>query len=340
VTAALERLRHLGARRASARTTKAPAPFTRGLSPAPLGAAGRPVTDTLYERLDEAQIAEVHARAASAPELQGLHGIAGDEATRRELTLQYGAWLAVPGVLAATGLVPDRVPDDIHAMVHGPMAGAGGLYEADLVVSALHSAGASMDDVRAALDFGCSSGRVLRVLNAAYPQVNWRGCDPNEPAIAWAREHLPDIDFAIGPQHPPLDLGDGELDLVFAISIWSHFAPGLGLRWFEEMHRVLAPGGHLVFTTHGMQSVSFHTASGLRAPAQAAGILDALCRSGAWYASEFGSAGDEGVVDPEWGTAYLTVEWLATKLCPAWRLLEYAPGANQSNQDVYVVQRV
>lgn len=313
--------------------------FGRSLSPAPLAVQARPVTDVLYERLDEALIAEVRARATAAPELRELHGIAGDEATQRELTLQYGAWLAVPGLLRRTGLVSDRAPDHIHAMVHGPMAGAGGLLEADLIISALHSAGATVDDVRAALDFGCSSGRVLRVLAAAYPDVSWRGCDPNQGAIEWASAHLPGVAFFVGPQRPPLALHDGELDLVSAISIWSHFAPSLGLRWFAEMHRVLAPGGHLVFTTHGLQSVAFHTQNGLRSAKQADEILDGLYRTGAWYAPEFGAAGDDGVVDPEWGTAYLTPEWVATKLCPAWRLLEYAPGANQSNQDVYVLQR-
>lgn len=339
MTPALERLRRL---RGAARTARSPAravPFTRELGPASVARAGRPVTDILYERLGEAQIAEVRARAAHAPDLQGLHGIAGDEATQRELTLQYGAWLAVPGLLSRTGLVADRTPEHIHAMVHGPMAGAGGLYEADLVVSALASAGAPVGEVRAGLDFGCSSGRVLRVLRAAYPEVSWHGCDPNEAAIEWAREHLPGIDFAVSPQHPPLAFDDGDLDLVYAISIWSHFAPGLGQRWFAEMHRVLAPGGHLVFTAHGLQSVAFHTEAGQRTPAQAAHILDALNRRGAWYAPEFGAAGDQGVADPEWGTAYLSPEWVATKLCPDWRLHEYAPGANQRNQDVYVLQR-
>jgi SAM-dependent methyltransferase len=304
-----------------------------------LALRGRPVTDVLYERLDEAQVAEVRTRVATAPELVGLHGIAGDEGSQRELTLQYGAWLGVPELLARTGLVAHRTPDHIHAMVHGPLAGAGGLYEADLIVSALQSAGVSVAAARAALDFGCSSGRILRVLQAAYPEVHWRGCDPNEPAIAWASEHLPAIDFAVSPQHPPLALGDGELDLAYAISIWSHFAPGLGLGWFEEMHRVLGSGGHLVFTTHGMHSVAAHVESGLRSPAQAREILDSLYRRGAWYAPEFGSSGDDGVSDPEWGTVYLTPEWVATKLCPAWRVLEYAPGANQRNQDVYVLER-
>ena len=48
----------------------------------------------------------------------------------------------------------------------------------------------------------------------------------------------------------------------------------------------------------------------------------------------------KGVVTPDWGTAFLSPEWMLAKLCPAWRVLEFAPGRNQENQDVYVLQRV
>ena len=66
----------------------------------------------------------------------------------------------------------------------------------------------------------------------------------------------PEIEFFVNDNAPPLPLADGSLDLVYAISIWSHFAPELGLRWFEEMHRLIRPGGHLVCTTHGLTSVA------------------------------------------------------------------------------------
>ncbi len=56
-------------------------------------------------------------------------------------------------------------------MSRGPLASAGGLYEADMVVDALMSAGIDMADVKSALDFGCSSGRVLSVLCADYPHT-------------------------------------------------------------------------------------------------------------------------------------------------------------------------
>jgi hypothetical protein len=69
-------------------------------------------------------------------------------------------------------------------------------------------------------------------------------------------------------------------------------------------------------------------------------IRDALYRDGCWYAPEFGDEGDWGVVNPEWGTAFLSPEWMLTELPPQWRVLEFAAGRNQENQDVYVLERV
>src|ERR1700749_274624 len=103
-----------------------------------------------------------------------------------------------------------------------------------MVADALESVGASLHAGARALDFGCSSGRVVRVLAAAFPEVRWYGCDPNEPAVEWAAAAMPSASFFVNGDEPPLPLGDGSLDVVYAVSIWSHFAPALGLRWFDE----------------------------------------------------------------------------------------------------------
>jgi SAM-dependent methyltransferase len=318
-----------------------PAPdFSRVLGPAEPSPHGYPVTKRLYDRLTEQDVAEVMRQAAAAPELADSPAVGTDVAIRRWLVLAYGTWLKVPGVIERTGLPVDQPPDDVHAMSRGPLAAAGGLGEADMIVEAVTSAGGDLESASAVMDFGCSSGRVVRSLAAAFPHIRWLGCDPNERAIAWAGSHLNQIDFFVNPQRPPLPIADGDLDLVYAISIWSHFAPELGLAWFDEMHRVLRPGGLLAITTHGAQSVAYYAQEGLRPPEQCREILDSLYRSGFWYAPEFGKAGDFGIINPEWGTAFLSSEWLLTKLCPRWRVLEFGPGLNQRNQDVYVLQRV
>ncbi len=299
-----------------------------------------PTTACLFGRLDESDVAAIESLIADDPELAAYYAAANDPLARQQQILAYGIWLGHDAATRKTGLSFAEPPEDVHVMARGALAAAGGLYEADFVASALASVGIDIRSLGAALDFGCSSGRVVRVLAAAYPEIHWHGCDPNEPAIEWAREHLPGIDFFASGNHPPLALEDASLDLVYAISIWSHFAPQLGLSWFEEMRRILRPGGYLVCTTHGLTSVAHYAINGLRSPDQSQEIADALYRQGSWYTPEFGEEGDWGVVNPDWGTAFLSPEWMLAQLCPRWRVLEFAPGRNQENQDVYVLQRV
>jgi SAM-dependent methyltransferase len=314
--------------------------FARSASVPWLAVEELPSTRRLYERLDERDVAEIEELIGADPELAANYAAVPDPGTRQHMILGYGIWLGHPAATEKTGLLAAQPPEDVHVMARGPSAAAGGLYEADFVVNALSGVGADMADVGSALDFGCSSGRVVRVLQAAYPETSWHGCDPNGPAIAWAAENLAEIDFFVNGDAPPLPLADGSLDLAYAISIWSHFAPNLGLHWFEEMHRLIRPGGYLVCTTHGFTSVALYAQLSLRTPQQSDEIIGDLYRQGWWYAPEFGEAGDWGVVNPDWGTAFLSPEWVLTHLCPRWRVLEFAPGRNQENQDVYVLQRV
>jgi SAM-dependent methyltransferase len=298
------------------------------------------VTTALYERLSEQDIAAAEQAIRDEPAAWAHYFGAAEHATSRDLLLALGVWFDCRVLIERTGLVRAEPPEDVHAMTRGAQNAAGGLYEANMVVDALLSAGGDIGAVADALDFGCSSGRVLRPLAAAYPDVRWRGCDPNEGAIRWASEHLAGIEFFRSANVPPMPLADASLDLAYAISIWSHFEPTRGLEWLEEMRRVLRPGGHLVLTTHGPASIAHYQATGLRSPEQSKEIAAGLYRRGWWYKAEFGAAGDWGVVDPSWGTVFLSPEWLLTQLCPRWRVLEYAPGRNQENQDLYVLQRV
>jgi SAM-dependent methyltransferase len=341
---AARRARHEGSRLRRLGGTQArswlPAGPGRELEPGRLAREEQTVTNVLYGRLSEQDLAAAEQAIRDEPGAWQHYFKDAERATDRDLLLALGVWVGSRELIERTGLVRAEPPEDVHAMTRGAQNAAGGLYEANMVIDALLSAGGDIHTVDAALDFGCSSGRVLKPLAAAFPWVTWRGCDPNAAAVAWAAEHLPGIEFFRSGNAPPLSLPDESLDLAYAISIWSHFEPGRGLEWFEEMRRVLRPGGYLVTTTHGPTSVAHYMRAGLRSPEQSGEIAEALFARGSWYAAEFGATGDWGVVDPSWGTAFLAPEWLLTQLCPRWRVLEYAPGRNQENQDLFVLQRV
>ena len=295
----------------------------------------RPASERLLARLAPEDIDAIEAALDShtAPWWES----AGPN-DRAELTLALGVWHRVPAVLEKTGLRSEEPPEGVHSMARGLLAAGGGYYEANMIVDALELAGGSIGSVSRALDFGCSSGRAVRVLAAAYPEIEWSGVDPNREAIAWAQEHLTDIRFAVSPTEPPLPFGDASLDLVFAISIWSHFGEDAALRWLDEMHRLLIPGGYLVMTTHGPQSVAYDGQIGSRPPHQLQQIRDELYRRGFWFAPEFGPAGDHGVKHQEWGTAFMTPEWLLRNVTGRWDVAHYAVGRNAGNQDVVVMR--
>ncbi len=267
--------------------------------------------------------------AARAGPVLDVPGVGGDEAERRRAVLARA-------LLDQGAPIP---PEGVHAMTRGAEHVVGGLRHADLVAAALREAGGDIGSIENGLDFGCSSGRVVRGLAGAHREVEWHACDPNARAIAWAQEHLRGIDFFVASQEPPLPFGDTTLDLVLAISIWSHYGPTAAARWLEEMHRIVKPGGHLFLTVHGAHSLALFARERLRDDDVLARAAADLNANGHFFHDEFGDAGDEDVVHPEWGLAFLTLEWLAVKATPDWSIAYFAPGAADGNQDVVVLRR-
>lgn len=224
-------------------------------------------------------------------------------------------------------------------MGRGPLAAGGDFWIADLLVDAAERCGHALAADARVLDFGCSSGRHLRVLRAWRSDVSWMGCDPNRPAIEWARAHLPGVEFFVSPQEPPLDLESGSLDLAYAISVWSHFASDAAERWLAEMHRLIRPGGLLVLTVQGLASVVHYLRIDAIAAAAAVHAVEDLLATGHHYLDPFGPGGDWGVVSPDWGMAYMTLEWLAQRAAPEWSLALYEGARLDTNQDLVVLER-
>jgi SAM-dependent methyltransferase len=100
------------------------------------------------------------------------------------------------------------------------------------------------------LDFGCGSGRVARQW-AGLRKTEVHGCDYNAAAIAWCQANLPFASWAANQLAPPLPYQEQSFQLIYALSVFTHFAPDLQDLWMAEMRRVLAPGGFLIFTTMG-----------------------------------------------------------------------------------------
>ena len=92
--------------------------------------------------------------------------------------------------------------------------------------------------------------------------------------------------------------------------------------------------------THGWTALAYDAQHDRRPLAECAEIERALYRDGHWFIDSFGEAGDWGVVNPHVGQRLRDRRSSSLEqLCPRWRVVEFVPGRNQQNQDVYVLAR-
>jgi SAM-dependent methyltransferase len=120
---------------------------------------------------------------------------------------------------------------------------------AESIRAMLERNGLRLEGALPLLDFGCGCGRVLRHFAALGDGMY--GTDLNATLVDWCRRHLPFGRFELNALEPPLPFEDGRFGLVYALSVFTHLPEALQLAWMNEMRRVLRPGGHLIFTTHG-----------------------------------------------------------------------------------------
>jgi hypothetical protein len=200
-------------------------------------------------------------------------------------------------------------------------------YFADGATSA-HKLGAIAQDALAGreaftlMEFASGYGMVTRHLRGALPGASTVTCDIHEAAVAFIGENLRTP--AIISRHQPeeCELG-GPYDIVFALSFFSHMPPSTFGRWLGALYRAVAPGGALVFTTHGLAS-----AASLGDPE--------IPESGHWFKPESEQHDLEGV---SYGSALTTPECVVRELFAATGapLMRYRPAHWWGHQDLYVV---
>lgn len=154
-------------------------------------------------------------------------------------------------------------PLELAARVGGTHANAYEGYEEigarmrDEIMSAL-PAGWTFDG-RTVLDFGCGAGRTLRHFGDVAEHATVLGCDIDVPSIEWLRRELsPPFQIFLAPEQPPLDLEDRSVDLIWAISVFSHLTDHWSA-WLSELHRVLTDEGILLATYIGPGAAAWVT---------------------------------------------------------------------------------
>jgi SAM-dependent methyltransferase len=102
------------------------------------------------------------------------------------------------------------------------------------------------------LDWGCGSGRTLYWL---YGRKAWReayrGCDVDAQAIRWLNKKQNIRTVKVCGAEPPLPYREASFVGLFSFSVLTHIPPEMHRTWYEELHRVLKPGGRAYVTVNG-----------------------------------------------------------------------------------------
>jgi phthiocerol/phenolphthiocerol synthesis type-I polyketide synthase E len=139
------------------------------------------------------------------------------------------------------GYVPDGSPE--HAAVELPAH----FINKNSVKLVLEVIGDCTVDGRRVLDVGCGRGGTIYTLKTFFDPASLAGLDLSAAAIAFDREAHGDerTSFHEGDAER-LPFVDGSFDAVTNIES-SHSYPNVN-RFYSEVHRVLAPSGHFLYT--------------------------------------------------------------------------------------------
>jgi len=109
----------------------------------------------------------------------------------------------------------------------------------------------------AILEWGCTTGRVLRHFVKEAQKTEFWGLDLDEHSILWAKENLsPPFNFLTCSYYPHLPFKDDKFCFIYGISVFTHMRH-LSDMWLMEFNRILKVGGYALFTIQDEHTVKW-----------------------------------------------------------------------------------
>ncbi len=118
-----------------------------------------------------------------------------------------------------------------------------GSNSASRIRSIVERYGISQNENSSVLDWGCTTGRVLRHFAEDAKKQEFWGIDVDRPSIDWAKANIsPPFHFLCCSAYPYLPFPDNKFSLIYGMSVMTHLLHFRDM-WLMELRRILCPNG-------------------------------------------------------------------------------------------------
>lgn len=174
------------------------------------------------------------------------------------------------------------------------------------------------------LEFASGHGRFTRHLVKAVGSHKVAVSDVVPSAVEFAKGTF-GVDGFLSASTPEQVEWPAKYDLVFVLSLFSHLPKATWTRWLAKLYEALAPGGLLVFSTHGVKAANFDHV--------------ALDDDGYFFAA---SSESNAIDEQEYGTTFTSEAFVLARIAEtmgADTLVHKKPVHFWNHQDAYVLRK-
>lgn len=175
------------------------------------------------------------------------------------------------------------------------------------------------------LEFASGHGRFTRHLVKALGAGRVTVSDVVPSAVGFSRQVF-GVEGFLSASVPEDVQWPRRYDLVFVLSLFSHLPRSTWSRWLQVLRSAVAPGGLLVFSTHGIKAARFDSVQ--------------LDDDGFFFAP---SSESSAIDVQEYGTAFTSEDFVVQRIAETWgaqALVHRSPVHFWNHQDAYVLRNV
>lgn len=194
------------------------------------------------------------------------------------------------------------------------------------------------------LDFGVGCGRTMRFFFRHQQDFECHGCDVDAKSIDYLARNAPFIDARVSGTKPPLGYPAGFFDVVYCVSVFTHFNAEYFSSWMKEIQRVLRPGATFIFSLHGRTAFDQVCTSVERRRLLGIDEREFLDRRAGYQQTGFvwlkQPVGSADIDTNSYGITFIDEDRLIELLPTGTQLLEYSKGELNGWQDLVVIRKV